>query len=319
MSTAPKSLLQAQFDASVQHLRTLGVACDNASIEAWHTAMTTPLDPSRIKYTKALERMLQRVPVLYYGAHYADGACFDDAKLLGGLSSSTGEDVWTVIGECNRICARYHEYELPALPTKDEIQANIESRRGQRKKTGGMEGEFCKSLADLYKEASAAMAEDVSCRGDLYSRWKAHLSERIGNATFAEACAARDAAALSKPEAWDVHGPLAQHIAGASESFWDVLDAINSVCALANAMPESLLHAVEQQAEAYGRNAKGGAANDMAEMLRVGENILANMSQEDMTQLTNSIPTLLPALTQQLKKSPELAGIVGEDALLQLP
>ena len=310
-----QDLYAAQYEATMQHMLKIGMVKHSVGLDEWHRLMTIPMDPARVKYVKPLQRIIDKVPVLYHGTHYRDATALEGVEVF---NEPWEAEWWSLVGEANRLCALCNQYTIPDMPSAEDIKANIEQHREQKKRAAsnanGMSSEFVQSLRALYDAAGADFAE-VRELPDLMDRWRRLQTSTVeSGARFSDACSRRDASLLANPAIWSDFGGLSA--AEPSETFWKAVDGVNSLCDIAHFLPSNLLAAVETEAQRFHKD-HGNAdvtsmsPDQMQDLFRLGESLLSKMTPEDMSHLTENMDKLMPAITNNLEGNAGMATVLS--------
>lgn len=292
--------MQTNFRESIAYLRGKGVLSDDESgysPEAWHEAMTRPLDPKIAKYVKALQRMGGCVPTMYFAVNYEDATSLAGSSAKIAIKPEDGES-WAVMKELNRLSAALNNYTLPEMPTRECIRENIEMHRKDARKPTAIDKDMVQQLTEVYAAARVEPDKRVlEETADLRDAWYALMQSKVGDGTFHGACTARDGAALSDPAVWGPHSALAGAAAIGRAEFWDALNSLNGTIGLLGKLPKSLMRAVEEQASNFAGADTGPL--ELGEAIRSGQRVIETLSPDDLQELANSAHELFPMLMQQ--------------------
>ena len=126
-------------------------------IKQWHIDMTKPLDKTIIKYSKAVQRITNKIPVYYTACQYRDKHVITTNSFLNELDAynilSKMEDVshiWDIVDEANRLCASYHDYVIIVAPTREQLDENIKKNKQKKMDNSSVCDSFYTSLRELY-------------------------------------------------------------------------------------------------------------------------------------------------------------------------
>ena len=86
------------------------------------------------------------------------------------------------------------------------------------------------------------------------------------------------------------------------DSDWDMIMQIYTMCTMENAVPSKIMSQVENFAQKMTGDIMSGKGGfpDLAALEKMSDDLMSNISSSDMSKLTESVDSLLPAL-QMLK------------------
>lgn len=287
--------------------------------KAWHREMSAPIDTTHVKYAKAVTRIIQEPAPTYLCVEYRDADALRGMELLDeyGLempkpdaSDAARGRYWTGL----RMLCRYAQVALavePArVPTKQDIQRNIEQHRQSRKAPRFGEN---MSMASAFQNGMASLGEAVG--GDEGTGLAARIRALSGNA-LRDVCTewsegvsgdvethvkARDADAL-RVCAWPVltteeAAALVHALERDAEGTWKCLDQILCFSRVHKHIPSAMLSKIEACAQQLAGDISSGAQSlDSLDLAKLGESVLSECSEEDMAQVASNLAALLPTL-----------------------
>ena len=274
--------------------------------DKWHALMSRPV-PKGIKYAKALQRILGHPATLYTVVEYKDVSLFLDEQFASAVIAPLDNDGWRALQAANRVAACALKHDLDRVPTRDEIQKNIQTTKQTRKGPDvGSVSQACKIAYSgigecLHDAAAAAVAERASSMedSDIITAWSQMLQKQPD---FAEACGRR-----SPPpaESWTAIPETARHelygiLANASDATaWSHIDHLNGYTNISKNIPSGVMSRIESMATKLAGGLQDGSVKMEALNLQsIGEQVLAGCDSSDLSQLTGNIHELLPVLSQ---------------------
>lgn len=279
--------------------------------ERWAALMNRPL-PKRIKYAKALGRLLGNAPTLWLAIEYKDESALDDeAKSV--LRTPIDADGWRALSAAHRLAACATQTDVVRAPTREEIHQNIQ----QSAKQGGKQqaSSVPHALRDAYRGLAACVADEAAREAmraeeeDLPARWGQMLR---GRADFQSQCASRSP---PPPEAWTAL-PSASRAAvvsalqegGGGGDAWSHVDQLNTYANISANVPHNMMGKIESMASKLASDLSTGCVSmESLNLQSIGEEVLSQCDAEDLSALTNNLGSLLPTLQQQMANVPRTA------------
>lgn len=305
---------------------------DPELVDRFFSSLNEPVGKTA-KYAKAVNRILKgEHPTLFFALEYHDaeslGASDSFRECIPSLPASSGDPrrarTWQTLRVMARLCYTIKSVEPPRVPDRDEIEANIRQFRAARraKAAGGgaagggasSQGSMQKAFYEKLIEVSQILpgAVGAACRerlhaipvqehADLCVRWSEdpYVSR---NAPFGGSTFTRDERAAYT----ELDGAK---WAQAEAAF----RALNDLSSVHRHIPSEMLGTIENYASALAGKITSGET-DLAniDLQSIGEDVLRQCSEDDMSQLANSMHQLLPALGSLQQTMQQQAGAHGQ-------
>lgn len=284
-------------------------------IDLWYKNFSTPLNPKKTKYAKAIERITGSVPCLYHALVYRDlpameanhqsEVChqirlFDKAKDPR-LKEADMTNFWKLLDKMTTSCFEAKQVALPTVPTRAEIQSNINIKR--EKSSQGDEGPsmnraFQTHINGMCKQLEIASPLEQADDG-LVKKWMARWSEFARDQTNgtqnAALCAQHDAQVLVSlsnafPELKFAHDRVDEHV-------WKNIVQINGFSAVSDNIPKNMMGRIEDMASRLANDIVEGRTDIASVNLSdIGQQVLSGCSEDEMSKFAGNIENLLPAL-----------------------
>lgn len=290
---------------------------DMDHVEAWHTEMSKPLNPSTTRYAKAISRIIGDAAPLSICIEYRDYDGLKQVSLLYeyGLELPQSENdrsrYWLGMRMLSRMAHFAMGTEPPQVPSRDDIQKNIQQHRAARRATKLTDN---MSMANAFKMGMAGLGDAVG--GDVGSQ----LTERISllsDENLRESCKAwseglshdvealvrqRNTNALSdhtwpiltEEERAAVNTALSDDRA---DAVWRCLEQIVCFSRVHQNIPTNMLSRIEECAQKLaGEITSGNQSLETLDLAKLGESVLADCSEEEMTKVAANLGNLIPTL-----------------------
>lgn len=281
-------------------------------LDAWYANLTIALS-RKVKYTKALERILSNhnmTPTLYHACAYNDIDALDmtsesDALRALGICSKYRENVfdendkkifWRYIQELNDITLKYFDSKLLYVPSRAELQANIKSKKNSiSNDIPSMHKAFQTSLSSL---CSVNKISDIS--NDIadeklqsyITRWSQFTQDSVNSTKIPTACSQKDPSVFAK---------LTEHfpeiVVSNYEDSWNIIVQMNGYSAVGENIPSKMMGKIENIASKLADDIVNGRTDMTSMNLNdIGQQVLSQCDENDVSQFTNNVENLLPAL-----------------------
>jgi len=283
-------------------------------IQAWYTNITTPLN-KKVKYGKALERILGQPPIVFHACEYNDidglqissnSRTLERLNVFEKYKDGTMQDedkkiFWKFISQLNRACAEYMDFKLPLTPSRDEIHKNIKSKKtiaSDEFEQPSMVKAFQTSLeqlcSHLHQENITNNMKDEEIR-NLMTRWAAYAQDSFNGVKMTVLCNNKDPNALT---ALMTHfSELKLQDAELTNDVWNTICQLNGYSAVGDNIPTKMMGKIENLANKLAGDIMNGRT-DLSEMnlAEIGQQVLSQCDEEEMSKFANNIENLLPAL-----------------------
>lgn len=293
-----------------------------AAATQWRELLARPL-PKAVKYAKALQRITGTLPSLLHGIEYQDAGILTDEEFSRVVKGPVDKDVWRALGALTRTMLCATGEDMPQVPTREEIQANITAHRGDkavRQQDTAAACAFKTSLTALGEMADCAPLVARAAAGverDLCTAW-ARMTEAND---FEQSCVRREVpaasswGALEESERERVLDALRQPEAEAAP-VWAQIDQLNTYGKLTSQVPSGVMNKIESMASRLASGLQTGAMTmDSVNLQQLGEDVLSGCSSEDLASLSNNLASILPTLQGM---APEMVGGMNIPGLAEL-
>ena len=253
-------------------------------LEKWCAGMRTPL--KKAKYAKAVQSITGEPATVYHAFAYRDmdaaDASFEALQSLSlpdkvkSMDAETRAVFWQYLDELNKHAMR----DPPTVPTSEAIAADIARRRG-----AGTQPVLQHGLAEVWTQL-------CGCKPSRDTLAEVASSKLDETRTVADACRARDPAGPERlaQEFPELTLPL-------SDERWSLLDKALGLACMENAIPKPMMGAIENVANQLVKDLTTGKT-DFANLNleAIGQQVLTNVSPEEMSSFANNLDKILPAL-----------------------
>lgn len=305
--------LSKWFPESEESLNKIEEEIDaSETLEKWYKNMNTPLS-KKIKYGKALERILSKPAILYHVCEYNDIESLQATSIIEILdkldifekykSSIIQDDdknkkiFWKYIHEINNSCWKAFDQQNPYVPTRDEIQKNIKNKKNTEKESPSMNKAFQTSLSSLCKYTkNKDITENKSDEElqTLMTRWSNFSQDSIDNQKITVLCNQKNIEVINK---FNQHFEEIQIIENPSEEVWNTIIQLNGYSAVGENIPTKMMGRIENLANKLADDIVNGRANisDM-NLQDIGQQVLSQCDESEMNKFASNIENLIPAL-----------------------
>ena len=272
-------------------------------VDQWVRHMQQPLNPKRIRYGRALERLLGEPGTHYHACKYKDvdglPVEFAGVALKNVIASNMLTDVeqttfWKFIDNLTRTAFVAQQIAPPRVPTRTEVHENIRNRK--LSEDNGHDNTVVKG----FHTAFLSLAEDCGCKGKYAvasdDDFKALQKEWYNMCTnrFNEQCGQRHPDAL---QAISDKFPSMTFADVVSESTWKCITQLNGFTTVNQNVPVHMMGRIEDMAGMLANDIASGKV-DMSSLNLddIGKQVLAGCSETDMQNFAQNIGNILPAL-----------------------
>lgn len=301
---------------------------DAELVKRFFTLLNEPVNPKKAKYAKAVSRILGgEQATLFFAVEYRDAESLKTsdsfAEFLPDFLSTDDEPrrarSWQTLRAMARLSYVVECVEPPVVPTRADIEANINQFRAMKQRakngpaiggSGSMQRAFFEKLLETASVLPGPMAN--ACRQRLHAiptqdhaaiclKWAEHQyksrSELFGDDIFTA----------------EEHEAFAE----LDGTKWQTVEAqfrqLNDLSKVQQNIPSSMLGTIENYAtNLAGKITAGDADLSSLDLQSIGEDVLRQCSDEDMSQLANNIGSLLPALGSLQQTVQSQAGVNGQ-------
>ena len=288
------------------------------AVEVWCENMKDPLVKGCAKYLKAVESITRKPACVYHAMVYRDLDALETSSTSPSLrridlcakarssqmDAKAVELLWEYMDDLSKFAFEALPEtskwkEIPMVPTRDEIQKDIQRRKlkvdGKRapdsEKHSLSQGiqEAMTAFCYARKMPSIEVTEDGA--RDIVSA----LESDVDGETCASRCRKKEATGFrvlssAFPSAeWGDADP--------SEEEWDHLSKLIGMCTMKGSIPTPMMAGIETVANKLMQDLSSGKADlSSLSMESIGQQVLAGVSQEEMAQFASNIDKIMPAL-----------------------
>tara|TARA_B110000046_G_scaffold88637_3_gene96685 strand:- start:1432 stop:2460 length:1029 start_codon:yes stop_codon:yes gene_type:complete len=274
-------------------------------VQKWCEGMEAPLAKGAAKYAKAIQSLTGAPATVYHAIAYKDVAAADASfetlqalRLPEKLASDKMDDAskalfWKYFEELNRHAYTVTGKTAPAVPTSEAIAADIACRRGAQAGGGGGGGALQQGLGEVWKRLCALRGvQDAAEAVALEKAAAAPFSQEGGAATVGEGCRARAAAAFAALAAEMRLGD-----APPTEEQWALLDRALGLVTMEGAISAPMMRNIESVANQLVQDLANGKADlSTLNIEALGQQVLSQVSQEDVSSFAQNLDKIIPAL-----------------------
>jgi hypothetical protein len=287
------------------------------NINNWFDSMRQPLN-KKVKYAKAVERLIGQPGNLYHACAYKDAAAIRlsatsqrlqrlniEEKLSShNFKEEDKEAFWKYLQEMNRLAFEYADAQVPEVPTREAIQKNIMQRSAfdSGANTNTSKG-FVTALSTF--NAARNMKSLYNYDNDeemqkIYQTWSSLSKKKFGNKTLEQACNDRDACVLERlgnefPE-------LEINSTELDEQHWGLLSKIVSFCTISDAIPNKMMNTIENMASSLASEIASGKRDlNSLNLDDIGKQVLSQVNPEDVQHFANNVDRIIPAIASMQK------------------
>lgn len=297
------------------------------AVETWVENMAEPLNPKKVRYCKALDRIhkCESAGTVYHAVVYRDLAAMyasSTSEALARLALLVHTDgwpddrlqsMWELIGELNRTAYLALAQTPPSVPEPEALAANIRQHKRSSAAAGG-EGKghalhravytTFQALADARVEPERAASADVMADAEV-DAMKAELVARLkATPSLSERVDAKDATVLAELGAALPKLRLAEPQPPFDDRQWTLLSQCVSLSRVDDFLPSSLMNQVEGFAHQLAGDVMSGRRNmaSLADIESMSEEIMSKFDMGEVDKLAENADNLLPML-QSLQKN----------------
>jgi hypothetical protein len=301
------------------------------NLDSWYDHMQTPLSHKKTKYAKAVERVSGTPAVAYHAVAYRDLESLQ-TSITSGTASKIGlfskganldptkrEHMWKLIDMINTACFEVRGVAPPNVPTRDAIQANIATRNAEKQKnataaapdgpsmTNSFVADFNR-LAELWGAPSPLDPNDPEGRQAM-ERWSAFARMEVDGQSMRALCASRDGTAV-RAALRASFSELSVPDDALSDEAWETVQRLNDISTVVKNVPRGMMTQIESIAGQLARDMQSGKMDlSQLDLANLGERVLSNCTETDMSQFAGSIDSLLPVV-QSISRQQGLGGMM---------
>lgn len=282
-------------------------------ITSWFENTTAPLT-KKVKYYKALERILQGPGLFFHACEYRDidsmelSNVSDNLKKISifdkyrdGTMAETDKVIfWKYISELNHLCFKAMDKSLPRVPSRDEIRSNIKNKSIVPSQDNSP------SMKKAFQNAFATLCQDIKIENLLLdkneeemqvfmSKWASFAQHGTEEGKVAVLCNQKNHAAIAHLNTVFPEIPL--EAVNMNDKLWNLIVQLNGYSAVGENIPSGMMGKIENIANRLADDIVNGRA-DMSNMnlSNIGQEVLSQCDEGEMNKFASNIDNLLPAL-----------------------
>mgnify|MGYP001372275686 CR=1 FL=1 len=273
--------------------------------------------PKKVKYSKALERILNTSPLFYHACEYndIDGISQVEPDFLNidifekykTMTDSDKKIFWKYINELNTLCFKSFNEKPPYVPTRDEINKNIKTKKGNSTlDQPSMNKAFITALSNLCSmtnNSDITQNKSETEMQTLMKRWNEYSKDNVDNKKITTLCNQKHVAAFHKLNEHFEEFVLEDTCL--SDELWNTIIQLNGYSAVGENIPTKMMGKIETLASRLADDIMNGRA-DLSSMnlTDIGQEVLSQCDESDMNNFANNIENLIPALQSFQKAMP---------------
>ena len=297
------------------------------AIDAWLAHLNTPLNGKKIKYAKAIERIIKSPATVMHALTYHDvegiQAHMDSplAKQLGVFDKVADERVtdadkkvmWKFLEKMASSAFEAVQTAPPPVPTRQEIQENIKNRKKETTDDGppSMQRAFqthINAMCKSWGQSAVLDGDEVKVKAWM-ERWASFAQRENDGKKNSALCNARDFKVLVdlRRDFPELKVPADDAI---EESVWVNICQLNSFSTVVDSIPTGMMGRIETMASKLADDIIAGRT-DMASvnLNDIGQQVLSQCGESEMDKFADNIETLLPALQNFQSQMPSIPGM----------
>ncbi len=293
--------------------------CNWDEIISYHvTNLKLPLH-KKIKYSKPVERIINQPANLNHACEYNDIDGIElvcpnmfDIKFVEKYKNDLTEEqkkiVWKFILEINANAWKHVNEKPLYVPSREEIHKNIKSKKqAANVEKPSMTKAFQTSLSkfcEMSGNTDITQNKNDEQMQKLLYRWSEYAKDSVNNMKITNLCNQKNVVAF-------------QHIVNHFDEFvlddsmltnemWSVIVQLNGFAAVGENIPTNMMGRIENIANKLADDIVNGRA-DLSSMnlSDIGQEVLSQCDEADMSKFANNIDNLLPALQSFQKATME--------------
>lgn len=269
----------------------------------WLHTMESPLSKGSAKYSKAVQSITGHPTAVYHAIAYhdVDAANASSEQLqplqlptkVRSMDAANVTTFWGYMEDLNTHCFAALQRPCPVVPTTVEISANIAQRKGKAvaSETPVLRQGVREMWNDLCKECNADTVP-------LPTAFPPDLEER---------CRERDVSVWA--ELWGDATPSATP---PTDAQWEIVQRIAALASMESAIPQDMMTGIESVANKLVMDLQQGKADlGSLDVEAIGQQVLSQVSQEEIASFANNMDKILPALERMAPGMQGMSGMAG--------
>lgn len=287
---------------------------EDETIDGWYWNMTISLS-KRVKYFKAVERIIGQTPLLYHACAYNDidavelsseSKVLTDVDMFAKYRDGTMRDddkkvFWKYLAELNDVCYKLKDEKPPYVPTREEIQKNIKQKKSNHTDNvdTSMSKAFQSTMATFCKQINQAdITKNISedAMSNVMSRWAAFAQDTVNSTKVSVLCNRKDVSVMSKLEDHFDEFKFKEELL-ITDDVWKSIVELNGFAAVGENIPGNMMSKIENIASKLADDIVNGKQTlDSVNLSEIGQQVLSDCNEEDMNKFANNVENLIPAL-----------------------
>lgn len=265
-------------------------------VTRWSEELFTPLVKGCAKYSKAVTSITSCSACVYHAVQYKDAqACDASFSIMGSLNlerkTATMGDVerslvWEYLDELSRLALKSTRSKPPVVPTSEDIAQNIAKRKSERQADDPKATTLHSGVNDLWNDFCATRGAKIP---DDVDRDVATIL--VTHNITTDTCKNRDEAVVRNAFPYLGDAPF-------TSEEWKALEQIVALVTMKGAIPSNMMRGIETMAHKL-MNDMGSGAVDLSslDVQNIGQEVLSNVSKEEVNAFAQNIDKLLPAIS----------------------
>lgn len=289
-------------------------------VEAWCENMHEPLKKGAAKYMRAVESITGSPACVYHAFHYRDtGAMMASSsspnlKRLDLHTKMLMSDVWDV--KSKAICWEYLDelnrtaFEAvaptskwahrPVVPTRNEIQSDIARRKGTSSTSSGKSTQSVQEgIRETFQKICAlrgVACTETTCR-DISKTLSFAAAKTVGDTTLGDMCRAHDPNGFFGVMKICVGKDVDLGEGAIEEETWDLMNKCIGLATMKSAIPAPMMSGIENMANKLVNDIASGKTDlSSLNVESIGQQVLSQVSPDEMNEFASNIDKILPAL-----------------------
>jgi hypothetical protein len=289
---------------------------EEEGIESWYKRMMEPLNTKKVKYAKSIERIIKSPAVVYHAFAYKDGGaiqCSTTSERLAKLNfgdkmkdermkEEDKEVLWKFLSDLNKYAAEYLDKTYPSVPTRDEIQKNIQQSKKNDTNSCG-KASMMKGFTTALSAFNASRKQEplYDYKNDdvmksVMSKWTTFSKQQVGDSTMSKLCSDKDERVVEHLKSTFDNFDWTEDL---SDTEWNLLNKLFSFCAVDESIPTNMMGTIESMANSLADDIVNGKKNlSDLDLNEIGQQVLSQVNAGDVNEFANNIHNILPAITK---------------------
>lgn len=270
--------------------------------ETWRDSSQKTIAKGSARYAKAVQSITGSPALVYHAVAYKDvDAWHASDENIAPLNfpaklkkfSDTEKDVfWEFVETMNDHVYKGLRAIKPRVPTVDEISENIKARKNASTPT--QPPTFKKGVVEIWSKLCAArgVAEGDACKDvDVFSR-------RVNEASKTCLDVVREKTPDGQKAMLEAFPELVKE-GDFDDETWTLCDKLLSVSSMDSVIPSAMMKGIESVASSLMKDIESGKTDlGNLDIERIGQQVLNNVSEDDVSNFAANLDKILPALSR---------------------